>query len=118
MGPQAARPRERAAAGALDPATAAGTSAAAASGAGGAGGAGASRVQYACRGCRTVLFGEGHVLPHLNSEDLNKGEFSKDKKGGGGGKKGSKGARRGGAQEAHLCSMHFLKRALPWMEQV
>ncbi|GLC67726.1 hypothetical protein PLESTF_000599100 [Pleodorina starrii] len=66
------------------------------------------RVSYSCRGCRSVLFTEADTEPHQQEERaLFAATKPRNKKGRG---------RQGNDSEASLCSMHFLRKPLAWME--
>ncbi|GIL43496.1 hypothetical protein Vafri_930 [Volvox africanus] len=65
------------------------------------------RVSYSCRGCRSVLFTEADTEGHRDEERALFAATKPRKKGRG---------RHGNDLEASLCSMHYLRTALPWME--
>ncbi|PNH12686.1 Dual specificity protein phosphatase 12 [Tetrabaena socialis] len=66
------------------------------------------RVSYACRGCRSVLFTEADTEPHGDHERALFAASKPRKKGAG--KHGND------AEGSSLCSMHFLRKPLAWME--
>ncbi|GLI68755.1 hypothetical protein VaNZ11_013208 [Volvox africanus] len=65
------------------------------------------RVSYSCRGCRSILFTEADAEGHRDEERALFAASKPRKKGRG---------RQGNDLEASLCSMHFLRKSLPWME--
>ncbi|GIL98989.1 hypothetical protein Vretimale_4288 [Volvox reticuliferus] len=65
------------------------------------------RVSYSCRGCRSVLFTEADTEGHQDEERALFAANKARKKGRG---------RHGNDLEASLCSMHFLRKPLAWME--
>lgn len=65
-----------------------------------------SRVSYACRGCRSVLFTDADVLSHQD-EGATRADFVSSGK--------TKGGRKG--KEDGRCSLYFVRSDLKWMSK-